>query len=279
MLIQFFCVLRSMISRPRVRTITSIVFALFTIAAIAGPDAAAAFTRGRALLARGDAASASVELEKAVDAHPEVADYHVWLARSYAEEAKQTSNAVRLLVVGWKIGTELETAIRLDPSRTDARLDLVRYYTLAPRIVGGSRPKAREQIDEIAKRDAELGAYARGYVAYREKEYGPARIAFEQAAKSESPSTKVLALMWLGYLSQETQQYDEAFAAFDEILRIDPSHASALYEIGRTAVFSGRELDRGEEALKRYLATKPRYDEPSLADARQQLALLRERRR
>ena len=243
------------------------------------PDAAADYARGRALLALGKAAAASTELEKAVDARPDVADYHIWLARSYAAEAKQSTNAVRLFVIGWKTGTELETAIALDPSRTDARLDLVRYYTLAPRIVGGSPRKAREEVREIARRDAALGAYARGYVAYREKEYGPARIAFERAAASDVTSTKVLALMWLGYLSQETQQYDAAFDAFEKVLAADPSHIAAWYEIGRTAVFAHRDYDRGEAALKRYLTTKPGPDDPTLDDAREQIQKIQEQRR
>ena len=243
------------------------------------PDASAAFTRGKALLARGDAAAASAELEKAVARQPNVADYHIWLARSYVAEAKNTSNAVRLLVLGWKIGPELETAVKLDPSRNDARLDLVRYYTMAPRVVGGSPNKAKEEAAEIAKRDAALGAYARGYVAYRGKQYGPARIAFEEAAKSDVPSTKVLALMWLGYLSQETEQYDAAFDAFEKVLAADPSRVAAWYEIGRTAVFARRDLDRGEAALKHYLTTKPGPDDPTLADARDQLHKLEELRK
>jgi tetratricopeptide (TPR) repeat protein len=251
---------------------------VFTIFALPRPDASAAFTRGKALLARGDAAAASAELEKAVAGRPDVADYHIWLARSYVAEAKQTSNAVRLLVLGWKIGPELETALQLDPSRNDARLDLVRYYTLAPRVVGGSPRKAREEAGEIAKRDAALGAYARGYVAYRSKEYGPARIAFEEAAKSDVTSTKVLALMWLGYLSQETQQYDAAFDAFEKVLAADPTHIAAWYEIGRTAVFAHRDFDRGEAALKHYLTTKPGAYDPTLADAREQLRKISEER-
>lgn len=209
---------------------------------------------------------------------PNVAEYHLWLARSYAAEAKKSANVMRLVSIGWNAGTELETAVRLDPNSLDARLDLLRYDVMAPAIVGGSYAKAREQAEEIAKRDAALGAFADGYIAYRHKDYGLGRNRLRDAVRLASKrETKVLALTWLGYLSQETQQYDEAFASFDEILRIDPAHAPALFEIGRTALFSGRELDRGEASLRRYLTMKPKYDEPSLADAHLQLGLLLER--
>lgn len=216
-------------------------------------------------------------LEEAVTRNPKSAELHYLLARSYTLEAKQSSNAVRLAYIGWNIGVELETALAIDPSRTDARLDLIRYYELTPRILGGSTAKAHAQAAELSKRDAARGAFATGYVAYREKEYGQARLALRNAVTlAKDDDVRILALTWLGWLSQETQQYDDAFAAFDNILAIDPKHGPALYEIGRTAVFSRRQLTRGEESLRKYLLLKPRFDEPSLALAHLLLGLLLE---
>ncbi len=184
---------------------------------------------------------------------------------------------MRLAYVGWNIGEELQAALSLDPSRGDARLDLIRYYERTPRILGGSTAKAREQAAELARRDAARGAFADGYIAYREKEYGSARLSLRAAVMlAKDDETRIMALTWLGWLSQETQQYDAAFAAFDRILAIDPKHGPALYEIGRTAVFSRRELARGEDALRRYLLLKPGVDDPSLAAAHLQLGLLLE---
>ncbi len=221
-----------------------------------------------ALLERGDAAAASPLLEQAVARTPKSAELHYLLARSYTIEAKQVTNAVRLAYVGWNIGDELQAALALDPARNDARLDLIRYYEMTPRIVGGSPAEARRQAAELAKRDAALGAFAHGYLSYREKQYGPARHSLRDAVKeAKDDATRILALTWLGWLSQETEQYDDAFHAFDEILAIDGKHVSALYEIGRTALFSGRELDRGEEALRKYLAATPKFDDPPRAEA------------
>jgi tetratricopeptide (TPR) repeat protein len=243
----------------------------------AADDSARAAEKARTLLDRGDSAAASPFLEDAVTRFPKSPELHYLLARSYTIEARQSANAVRLAYIGWNIGVELEAALALDPSRSDARLDLIRYYELTPRILGGSPAKARQQAAELARRDAARGAFASGYLAYREKEYGPARQSLRSAVTfAKDDETRILALTWLGWLSQETQQYDDAFAAFDAILAIDPKHASALYEIGRTAVFSRREVERGEETLRRYLLSKPRFDEPSLASAHMQLGLLLE---
>jgi tetratricopeptide (TPR) repeat protein len=242
-------------------------------------DESETIRKAQALLERGDAAAASPLLEGAVARTPKSAELHYLLARSYTLEAKQSSNAVRLAYVGWNIGDELQAALALDPSRNDARLDLIRYYEMTPRIVGGSPAKARLQAAELAKHDAALGAFARGYLSYREKQYGPARQSLRDAVKgARDDATRILALTWLGWLSQETQQYDEAFRAFDEILTLDPKHVSALYEIGRTALFSGRELDRGEEALRKYLAATPKFDDPPHDEAQKCLNELLKRK-
>ena len=209
----------------------------------------------------------------AASAVPQAAP-HYELARQYITEARQTVNAVRLLVLAWKIAEELETTIRLDPDHLDARLDLVRFLVVTPRLVGGSLEKARAQAAEIARRDPPLGHFASGYIAYRQKQYGSARRELREAIRTTSkPSTRILGLTWLGWLSQETQQYDEAFWAFEKVLSIDPLQLSASYEIGRTASFCRCRVERGQEALLRFLASS----EPDKKDAEELLRKLKSR--
>jgi tetratricopeptide (TPR) repeat protein len=252
---------------------------LFLLLTLATADATVVFDRARALLEKGDAANASPLFEQAVALAPKRAEYHDWLARSYTSEAKQSTNAVRLAFLGWNIGTELEEAVRLDPNLLDARVRLVQYYTMTPRIVGGSSAKARQQARELAKRDAALGAWAEGYLAYRAKQFGSARTKLQKAvATARDAKTKLLALTWLGWLSQESQQYDTAFATFDNMLITDPAATQALYEIGRTAQFCHCQQERGEEALRRYIASKPRADQPTIEDAKKVLEKLRDHR-
>lgn len=248
---------------------------LFLSAAVAAADPGSVFERARALFEAGDAAKASPLFEQAVTLAPKRADYHDWLARSYIAEAKQTSNAVRLTYIAWNVGDELEKAVALDPNLLDARVRLVQYYTMTPRVVGGSSVKARQQARELAKRDPALGAWAEGYIAYRAKKYGAARIKLRQAvAAARDAKAKLLAQTWLGWLSQETQQYDTAFAMWQAIIDADSSQTFALYEIGRTSQFCHCQLDRGEAALRRYLTTKPKGDAPSLDDAKKVLDAL-----
>ena len=180
-------------------------------------------------------------------------------------QAQQTTNPVRLLMLAFDIKDALEKALALDPENVQVRLDLVRFHVAAPRIVGGSEDEARQQAREIARRDPALGAFARGYIAYKaKKEYGAARTEFRAAVtNARDAATKAMAKKWLGWLSQEMQQYDEAFALFEEIH--DP------YEIGRTAVFCSCQTERGRAALQEYLRGK---DRTHTEDAKKLLAKL-----
>lgn len=166
-------------------------------------------------------------------------------------KAEQSANPVELLVLALDIRKALANALKADPDDVEVRLDLVRFHTSTPRIAGGDPAEARAQAAEIAKRDAALGHFARGYIAYRDKRYGTARQELKAAVEGASnPTRKALAMRWLGWLSQETRQWETAFAMF-EALGDD-------YEIGRTAAFCRCELERGRAALEKHLATKPK---------------------
>ncbi len=187
-------------------------------------------------------------------------------------EVRRTTNPIRLLVLIPKIHASLEKALAREPENAEVHLDLVRFYVMTPSIAGGDIDKARTHAAAIARRDIPLGHFARGYIAYREEEYGPARRELREAVRLGSGATRSLAMKWLGWLSQETQQWDEAFAMFEE-LRVND--ASALYEIGRTALFCTCRVEHGRAALQEYLKSKPTKDMPSIEDARKQLKKLR----
>jgi predicted Zn-dependent protease len=59
----------------------------------------------------------------------------------------------------------------------------------------------------------------------------------------------------------------QAFAEADAALKLDPGYMPAWFRIGQTAALSGGNLPRGEEALKKYLTSRPADSEPSLAAA------------
>jgi tetratricopeptide (TPR) repeat protein len=84
--------------------------------------------------------------------------------------------------------------------------------------------------------------------------------------------------MALGFLYQAQKRWDEAFDVFEGAFQTDPERWEALYQIGRTAAWSGRRLDRGEECLRKYLDHTPRGDDPPLAGAWFRLGMIQEKR-
>jgi tetratricopeptide (TPR) repeat protein len=180
-------------------------------------------------------------------------------ARDLVLQAQQTSNPIRLFILALDIREALEAALSEKPDDVEVRLDLVRFFVMTPRIAGGNLDQARAQAEEIARRDAPLGHFARGYIAYRQKEYGVARIALREAIRTvKKPEHRAMAAKWLGWLSQESQQWNDAFAIFEEVRATDPE---ALYEIARTSSFCSCELEKGRAALAEYLKLRPGHEE------------------
>ena len=137
--------------------------------------------------------------------------------------------------------TALEQAVTLAPDIIAYREGLVQFYTRAPGFVGGDFDRAYAHIAEIAKRDPARGAVLRANVLCSEK------------------------------------RYDEALAACDAFLHDHPDTYLALYTIGRIVSETGRDIARGETALRRCLEIPARPEEPDHAGARYRLGLIAEK--
>ncbi len=237
--------------------------------------AAAAHYMGRISMVEEAYDAAATWFEKAVAAEPSSSDHHLWLGRAYGRQAMQAS-IFRQPGLASRTRTEFEKAVELDPNSLNARMDLLQYYLKAPGFMGGGEDKALAQAAEISRRDAVQGHRATalihqdgGRMAEAEKEY--------RAAAAVDPK-RTEPLFWLGFFLQEAKQYEKAFDAFEQVLRMDPEDRNALYQIGRTAAFSGLRLARAEECLKRYRELKPGEGAPSPAWAHFRLGLVYEKK-
>ena len=129
-------------------------------------------------------------------------------------------------------------AVELAPDVIAYREGLAAFYRRAPGLVGGGIDKAYAQAAEIAKRDPARGVIIKASIQAEEK------------------------------------KYDEARAACEEALRTQPDSYLALYTLGRIASDSGRELARGEQALRRCLELTPAIQEPDFAGVHYRLGLI-----
>jgi tetratricopeptide (TPR) repeat protein len=194
-------------------------------------NAAVHYYLGRIALDRDDSDHAVDELEKAAAGDPKNSDYYFWLGSAYGVYARQHDSIGKAR----KCRDAFLKAVELNPDNLDARAALATFYRMSPWFVGGSMDKAHAQADEIKKRDPVLGAQIEGEICIAEK------------------------------------KYDDAFKAFENLLKDHPDQIAALYQIGYIAATTGQRLDRGEAALKEYLTHTPKDTQPSLAYAHYRL--------
>lgn len=238
-------------------------------------DSRAASYLGRVYLAQGSPELAVEWMEKSIALEPSSAEYHLWLGRAYGYQAIRAS-VLKQPALAKKVRKEFEQASGLDSDNLEARFGLLEYYLQAPGILGGSERKAKEQAQEIRKRDALEGHRAFGRIAEHGKDFEGALREYERAA-AEFPK-KTEPAYWTAALSTRRKDYAKAFEVYERLLEKNPAEMTACYQIGRVAALSGERLERGTECLRSYLSHEPGPDEPSLASAHYRLGLLYEKK-
>lgn len=238
-------------------------------------DPRAAAWLGRVLFEERDLDGAVSWLERAAALDPSSSSTSYWLGRAYGEQAIRGSLLVRARLAP-KIRRAFARAAELDPSNLDARYALLEFYLRAPGFMGGSLEKAEEQATEIARRDSLRGHHAAARIHEQRRRWDLARREYE-AAISQHPG-RPEPFYWLERDAIERKDWETAFDAMFRLENAMPGEAPALYEIGRLSALSGRELERGEASLRRYLVHDPRGEEPSIALAHMRVAEILARR-
>src|ERR1700682_5084667 len=139
---------------------------LLTLPLFAAEDPLVA--KGVAAMQAGDDDKAIDLLKQAAATSPKNAEDHCHLGEAYGEAA-QKAGVFSQMSLAMKVREEFETAVALDPNNLDARMALVEFYLRAPGIAGGSVEKARQQAEEIRKRDALEGHHAMARIHNYEK--------------------------------------------------------------------------------------------------------------
>jgi tetratricopeptide (TPR) repeat protein len=219
---------------------------------------------GRIALLERDLDGAQRRLERAVRLEPSVARHHLWLGRVYGQQAIRAGK-LKAFSLAKRSRASLETAVRLDSADTEARAELVRFYAVAPGIVGGSRSRARAHAQAIAVRDPYRGRLVRGFVSEREGDYAAAAEEYRSAMREYPDSSAPHYL--LGLMYQNLELLDSARIVFERALTRFPRERAPSYYVARVDVLSGRSLDRAEQLLQRYLSLPLDETDPPYASA------------
>lgn len=175
-------------------------------------------------------------------------------------EARGETELVKLLLQGGilrKIGAArsarkaLERAVEYDTENMRARILLVRFYTLAPWLLGGSKSKARAQIEICRGYDPAFGHEAQ---ALYDLGVGDTAAAVQGFAKAQalSPGERDPALFLAkAYLADK--QLEAAITTLEKLVERYPRFQEAWLELGRIAADNQLESERGKAALEYYL--------------------------
>lgn len=196
---------------------------------------------GRIALERGDDEAAVGELERAVSLAPGSARIHGELGNAYGRSAEK-AGVLSKFGLARKCAAEFERAAALEPENIGFHESLLEFYYRAPSIVGGGSDKAANQAAIIMRLDP-----IRGHQAYASLDLAAGR-------------------------------YDQAFAELDQALKFAPEDYASLYQMGRLAVLSGRDLDRGLAALRICLRIKEPKGSPSHAAAQWRIGNILEKK-
>jgi tetratricopeptide (TPR) repeat protein len=216
--------------------------------------------QGKAAMQRNDYQTAADLFEKAVAQNPNSADAHFHLGEAYGSLA-QKANIFKQASLASKTHREFARAVELDPNHLDARWGLMEFYMLAPGFMGGDEKKAVEQAGEIRKRDAMRGHQAFAYIYGHQKKPDLARKEYVDAVKEQPNSPKTHYFLGVSFLTAD-KNYKAAAGEFEMAVKLDPNYMPGWFQIGHMAALSGANLQRGEEALQKYLAYTPKHDEP-----------------
>lgn len=234
--------------------------------------AEAQFYLGRISLDKQNLDDAADYFEEATEANGKVASYFEYLGNTYGMIARD-ANVVRQGFLAPKMKTAWEKAVELDPKTIGARLSLIQYYLQAPGFMGGSVDKAIETAKQILQLDAAQGHRQLGMIYEHEKKIAEAEKEYQAMVAADVKYQSVL----INFYTLQSQA-DKAFTLLDQQLQKNSEDMMAAYQYGKVAALSGKQLDRGEQYLKKYLAYAPKQNEPSHAGAYLRLAMIFEKR-
>ena len=216
--------------------------------------------------------TAVTSAEEACRLDPQKSDFEMWLGRAYGRKAEIESS----FFLARKTRHAFEVAVKLDPDNIEARRDLSEFYTDAPWFLGGSKDKARQQVEAIAAIDKQQGVLALADYYRNLDQPDEARKQYELVL-AERPAKLQFYLEALDFYAHQRDALAIA-RVLDAAHTVAPGDPRLLYYRAVSRIVGGLELPPAETELRQFLAEYPgRSDSVTQAEARDWLGQVYEK--
>ena len=155
-----------------------------------------------------------------------------------------------------------KTSVTLEPENVDYRFALMSYYFIAPGIMGGSDKRGIEQGKEIKRLDRVKGYSATAFILRNDEEHEALALHYDGAPEFVLNDSDFR--LERAFYYQEKKNYADAVDDFRSVIGMplksddDLNNYIAMYQLGRTGVLSGKQLEIADSAMIDYLVDTPK---------------------
>lgn len=203
-------------------------------------------------------------IEKALQQQPENAEvqYILGVVRGYQAQ----DSIFSALSYAKKSKTAFEKAVKLAPEKLEYMQGLFSFNINAPSIAGGDLDEAKALVEKIAGIDPVQGVVANMRLAIAKED--PEAVNTILSSGMEKYPNNIELAYDAGMFFQEEEQWEKAFTYLEIAAYTDNdedlvTRYLALYQLGRTAVFSELRTDDGVQALSDYIENAPEHSDLS----------------
>ena len=273
-------------------------------------DADALVLMARYKLAYSDAEAAKKLLQQAIAIQPNSSAAHLFMADAISRRVDQ-AGMFEKMGLAKDIKRETEQAISLDPKNVDAYHGMMDYYLEAPGVMGGSVSKAREMAEKMMALDPVEGNLAKARIAVHEKQFDTVEGFYLEAVKAKPNSYNALLETSALYTRERWRNYDKSVEYGQKALQVDPARSAAYtvlaqvyalkeswsdldqiisraekavpdnlapyFASARILINTGKDNQRAERYLRKYLTQEPEGGAAPLAAAHWRLGQILEK--
>jgi len=275
-------------------------------------DAEALFWMSAISDAYGDFEHAVDFARRATEAAPSRSEYHCQLADALGDYALKLGIFGGGVPLARQMRHELDVSLQLDPSNIRCLKESMGLYEQAPALVGGSKTKARENLQQIYKISQADGALAEAALLQMQKRPLPEIEAYLRHAVQLNPHfyralidlTSILAsdgyrhyaeaehfarqaiaadpgraagYVYLAAVYAHQQRWNDLDATLAEAQRRVPDNSAPLFSAAVAMLESNTDLPRAERYLRQYLTREPEAGAPTQSSAHWKLGLVLEK--